>query len=162
MGTCPFQHAGVGIEDAGTGHRFVGCLVMDEFSETTNPAWTGIRGLCPRCQKGSLFAGFLKLAPRCKVCGLDYSFADPADGPAFFAMTIVAVPALAFALWFHLRFEPPVWMHLIVTAPVTIGACMLLLRPLKGWLICSQYFHKAQEGTIDRDWHAAKVKQRQE
>jgi hypothetical protein len=31
---------------------------------------------------------------------------------------------------------------------------MLLLRPLKGWLVCSQYFHKAQEGSIDREWHA--------
>ena len=30
--------------------------------------------------------GFLTLAPRCDRCGLDYSFADSADGPAFFVM----------------------------------------------------------------------------
>lgn len=120
------------------------------FRETDNPAMTGILGRCPRCQQGHLFSGFLKLAPRCEVCGLDYSFADPADGPAFFAMTIAAVPALAFALWLQFTFEPPIWVHLFTTLPVTLIACMLLLRPLKGWLVCSQYFHKAEEGKLDR------------
>jgi uncharacterized protein (DUF983 family) len=120
---------------------------------TDNPMKTGILGLCPRCQKGSLFRGFIRLAPRCEVCGLDYSFADPADGPAFFAMSIVAVPALIFALWLQLTYEPPLWVHVLTTLPLTLGACVLLLRPLKGWLVCSQYFHKAEEGSIDREWH---------
>jgi uncharacterized protein (DUF983 family) len=48
----------------------------------------GLRGCCPRCGKGKLFAGFLALAPRCEHCGLVFSFADSADGPAFFVMFI--------------------------------------------------------------------------
>jgi uncharacterized protein (DUF983 family) len=135
---------------------------MDQagFTPTTNPMMTGILGRCPRCQKGHLFEGLIKLAPRCEVCGLDYSFADPADGPAFFAMSIVAVPALIFALWLQLTYEPPIWVHLITTLPLTVGACVACLRPLKGWLVCSQYFHKAEEGSIDRDWHARAVRDR--
>lgn len=125
---------------------------MTVYNETTNPALTGIKGLCPRCQTGRLFSGFLKLAPRCEVCGLDYSFADPADGPAFFSMSIVAFPALAFALWLQLTYDPPYWLHLFATLPLTAGAGILLLRPFKGWLVCSQYFHKAAEGIIDKDW----------
>ncbi|TIW05242.1 MAG: DUF983 domain-containing protein, partial [Mesorhizobium sp.] len=39
------------------------------------PWQVGIRGRCPRCGEGHLFDGFLKLAPKCEVCGLDYSFA---------------------------------------------------------------------------------------
>lgn len=123
------------------------------YTPTDNPMKTGIKGRCPRCQSGHLFDGFLKLAERCEVCGLDYSFADPADGPAFFAMTIAAVPALAFGVWFQLSFELPIWAHLVTTLPLTVVACMMLLRPLKGWLVCSQFFHKAEEGQIDRDWH---------
>ena len=126
-------------------------MIID-YNETTNPALTGFKGRCPRCQRGHLFNGVLSLAPSCEVCGLDYAFADPADGPAFFAMTIVAVPALAFALWLQLTCEPRLWVHLISTLPLTAGACVALLRPLKGWLVCSQYFHKAEEGRIDRDW----------
>lgn len=128
------------------------------YTPTTNPMLTGAMGRCPRCQQGHLFNGVLALAPRCEVCGLDYSFADPADGPAFFAMTIAAVPALAFALWLQLTYEPPIWVHVFTTLPVTLAACVALLRPLKGWLVCSQFFHKAEEGSIDFDWH----RQRQE
>lgn len=135
---------------------------MTTYNETTNPAMTGILGRCPRCQQGSLFRGFLKLAPRCEVCGLDYSFADPADGPAFFSMSIVAFPALAFALWLQLTYEPPIWVHLVTTLPLTVGACVVLLRPLKGWLVCSQYFHKAEEGSIDREWHQREANRQRE
>ncbi|MBP0441033.1 DUF983 domain-containing protein [Tianweitania sediminis] len=129
---------------------------MEDYEPTTNPALTGIKGRCPRCQKGHLFSGFLTLSQRCEVCGLDLTFADPADGPAFFAMSIVAVPALAFALWFQLSFEPPWWAHLFVTLPFTVLGCLLLLRPIKGWLVCSQYFHKAEQGSIDEQYHARK------
>ncbi|WP_426232268.1 DUF983 domain-containing protein [Pararhizobium sp. DWP3-4] len=126
---------------------------MPENSQTpSNPALTGIRDLCPRCQRGLLFVGLLKLAPRCDACGLDYSFADPADGPAFFAMTIVAVPALAFALWFQFAYEPRLRMHVFVTVPLTLMGSLLLLRPLKGWLVCSQYFYKAEQGSIALEW----------
>jgi uncharacterized protein (DUF983 family) len=128
---------------------------MSTPSNDLNPAVTGIKGRCPRCGEGRLFNGFLTLAPRCEHCGLDFSFADPADGPAFFSMSIVAVPALAFALWFQLSFEPPWWAHLLVTLPLTVIGCVALLRPLKGWLTCSQYFYKAEQGSIDHDWHAA-------
>jgi uncharacterized protein (DUF983 family) len=130
------------------------------YNVTDNPMMTGIKGRCPRCQEGHLFSGYLKLAPRCEICGLDYSFADPADGPAFFAMTIAAVPALAFGVWFQTTFSLPLWVHLVTTVPLTILCCLALLRPFKGWLVCSQFFHKAQEGSIDVEWHANAAVQR--
>lgn len=120
-----------------------------QFRPTDSPMKTGLRGLCPRCQAGHLFRGYLRLAPRCEVCGLDYAFADPADGPAFFAMSLAAVPALLFAVWMQTTFDPPVWAHLFTTLPVVLVACLGLLRPIKGWLVCSQYLHKAEQGRID-------------
>ena len=64
-----------------------------------SPFSTGIRGRCPRCGQGHLFKGFLTLRPNCEVCGLDYSFADPADGPAFFVICFACVPSVALAVW---------------------------------------------------------------
>ncbi|WP_292899101.1 DUF983 domain-containing protein [Nitratireductor sp.] len=125
-----------------------------QYTPTDNPMLTGTLGRCPQCQQGHIFKGYLQLAKSCEVCGLDYSFADPADGPAFFAMTIAAVPALAFGVWFQMAFELPLWVHVFTTVPLTILSCMALLRPLKGWLVCSQYFHKAEEGSIDHAWHS--------
>jgi len=116
-----------------------------------SPFTTGLRGRCPRCGKGRLFDGYLALKPRCDVCGLDFSFADPADGPAFFAICIACVPAVAFACWLEVVHSPPIWVHFLTSLPVTLVACLLPLRPLKGWLINSQYFYKAEQGTIDTD-----------
>ncbi len=49
----------------------------------------GLRGRCAWCGEGRLLDGFLTLKPRCEIRRLDTSFADPADGPAFFVMTAV-------------------------------------------------------------------------
>ncbi|ADH91657.1 protein of unknown function DUF983 [Ancylobacter novellus DSM 506] len=113
-----------------------------------SPFECGIRGRCPRCGQGHLFNGFLTLAPRCEVCGLDYSFADPADGPAFFVICFVCVPAVIFGLWLEVAFQVPYWVHLITTLPVLLITCIPPLRPLKGWLVASQYYYKAEEGRL--------------
>ena len=110
----------------------------------------GIRGRCPRCGEGKLFTGFLKLAPRCNVCGLDYSFADPADGPAFFVMMTMAFPVTAFGIWVELAYEPPLWVHFVTTLPMLLLACIPILRPIKGILVASQYLNKAEEGRFER------------
>ncbi|WP_406856046.1 DUF983 domain-containing protein [Alsobacter sp. KACC 23698] len=112
------------------------------------PTATGLRGRCPRCGKGHLFSGFLKLAPCCEVCGLSYDFADPADGPAFFAMMIMSFPVLGFALWYDAAYQPSWWGHLLVSLPLLLLLCVAPLRPLKGWLVCSQYYYKAEEGRL--------------
>ncbi|MFC0219295.1 uncharacterized protein (DUF983 family) [Pseudochelatococcus lubricantis] len=109
----------------------------------------GLRGRCPRCGEGHLFKGYLSLAPRCEVCGLDYSFADPADGPAFFAMWIGSIPALAFGIWLEMTFGAPLWVHFFTTFPLILIGCLAVLRPAKGWLVCSQYRHKAEEARFE-------------
>lgn len=113
-----------------------------------SPIRTGVFGRCPRCGEGHLFDGFLKLAPACEVCGLDFSFADPADGPAFFVMCFACVPAVIFAIWLEVAYEAPYWVHLVTTLPILLLTCVPPLRPLKGWLVASQYYHRAAEGRL--------------
>lgn len=113
------------------------------------PVSTGVRGLCPRCGQGSVFQGFLKLKPRCEVCGLNLAFADPADGPAFFSSMVMSFPVLGFIWWLDAHYEPSLYVHLLISLPMLLLACILPLRPLKGWLVASQYFHKAEEGRLD-------------
>jgi len=127
-------------------------MAQDQYSAQP-PIITGLKGRCPRCGEGKLFSGFIKLAPRCDVCGLDYSFADPADGPAFFVMCFGCVPAAVLAVWIEVAYQAPYWVHLFITLPFTLITCILPLRPLKGWLVASQYFHKAEEGRLDPRYH---------
>ncbi|MGQ7792282.1 DUF983 domain-containing protein [Faunimonas sp. B44] len=115
-----------------------------------NPFSVGLRGRCPRCGEGRLFAGFLRLEPRCRVCGLDLAFADSADGPAVFIILIVGFVVAAAALLVEVSFEPAAWVHVILWGPLVVFLSLALLRPFKGVLIALQYAHKAQEGEIDR------------
>lgn len=112
------------------------------------PVRVGLRGRCPRCGEGHLFKGFLALAPDCEVCGLDYSFADPADGPAFFVIIFVCIPSILFAVYAEVAYEPSLWFHVFASLPLILLTCVPPLRPLKGWLVASQYFHKAEEGRL--------------
>jgi uncharacterized protein (DUF983 family) len=116
------------------------------LAQRASPFHLGVRGLCPQCGQGHLFSGFLRLRPACEVCGLDFGYADPADGPAFFVMSVIAIPAVIFAGWLELRFEPAFWVHLVTTLPFLVLGSLALLRPFKGWLVCSQFIHKAEEG----------------
>lgn len=113
------------------------------------PIATGLRGRCPRCGQGHLFQGFLSLAPRCSVCGFDYSFADAGDGPAVFVIMIVGFVVAGAALITEVAYSPPIWVHFALWGPLVLILCLGMLRPLKGVLIALQYHHKAEQGRFD-------------
>jgi uncharacterized protein (DUF983 family) len=108
----------------------------------------GLSGRCPRCGDGRLFSGFISVAPRCEVCGLDYSFADAGDGPAVFVALFGGFIVLGAALWTEIVYQPPIWVHMAVFLPLTLVVCLGLLRPLKGVLIALQYRNKAELGRL--------------
>jgi uncharacterized protein (DUF983 family) len=114
-----------------------------------SPYAAGLAGRCPRCGKGKLFDGFLKLRPRCDVCGLDFAFADAGDGPAVFAIFIGGFVVAGLALLVEAVYQPPYWLHALLWGPLILAATLLPLRLLKGLLIALQYHHQAAEGRLD-------------
>ena len=88
------------------------------------PIISGLRCRCPRCGEGKLFRGFLTVAKECDACGLDYSFADPADGPAFFVMTAVGMVVIAVFTWVEVAYHPPLWVHFVTVFPALIIGCL--------------------------------------
>jgi len=122
---------------------------MAPLSPLPSPIKTGLLGLCPSCGKGKLFCGFLKVAPACSNCGLDFKFADSGDGPAFFVSIFGSFIVLGLALWTELNYEPPMWVHLVIFLPLTVVVCLGLLRPLKGLAVALQYRNKAGQGRLE-------------
>lgn len=112
------------------------------------PAYAGLLGRCPRCGAGNLFAGPLTIAPRCEVCGLDFGFADSADGPAVFVMLIMGFVAVGLALTIEAVWEPRAWVHAVVTLPLCAALCLGALRVFKGLLVFLQYRMRAGEGRV--------------
>jgi uncharacterized protein (DUF983 family) len=97
-----------------------------------------------------MLAGFLTVQSRCEACGLDFAFADSADGPAVFVMLTAGFVAVGAALAIEAAWEPPMWVHLAVTLPLAALICLATLRPLKGLLLTLQYRNKAEEGRLSR------------
>jgi uncharacterized protein (DUF983 family) len=109
----------------------------------------GLAGRCPRCGKGRLFQGFLNMRPRCEECGLDYSFIDSGDGPAVFVIMLAGFIVVGCALIVEVRYEPPLWVHALLWAPLILAITLLPLRPMKGLMIALQYHHKAAEARAE-------------
>jgi len=116
-----------------------------------DPVRAGLKGCCPRCGEGRLFDGLLTVKPRCAACGLDYSFADAGDGPAVFVILIVGFIVIGSVLWLQVNYAPPIWVHILLFAPLTIILSLLALRWCKGILIALQFRNNASQGQIDRD-----------
>jgi uncharacterized protein (DUF983 family) len=114
------------------------------------PIVAGLKGRCPRCGEGRLFASFLTVAKECEVCELDYSFADAGDGPAVFVILIVGFIVVGLALWLEVTSGPPLWLHFLLWIPLTLLLSLGSLRLIKGVLITLQYRNKAEEGRWDR------------
>jgi uncharacterized protein (DUF983 family) len=114
-----------------------------------DPVKAGIACACPRCGQGKLYDGLIKVRPACTACGLDYSFADAGDGPAVFVILIIGFVVVGLALWMEVNYNPPIWLHLLLWIPLTIGLSLWLLRVLKSLLIALQFKNKARPGEID-------------
>ncbi len=115
-----------------------------------SPFAAGLGGRCPRCGTASMFEGFIAVRPTCPACGLDYSFADAGDGPAVFIMLFAGFVLVGAALFVEIRYEPSVWVHLLIWPPLVVGVCLGLMRPFKGVLIALQFHNKAEQGRLER------------
>lgn len=121
---------------------------------------TGPLGKCPRCGQGHIFRGFLTVRDHCEICGLNYGFADPADGPAVFVQLFACVPGVIFIVMLEIMASPPLWVHLLVGIPVLLLTTVLPLRPIKGWLVAAQYVQNAQEAGTAELWAKLAVKKK--
>ncbi len=110
-----------------------------------SPFVAGLKCRCPRCGRGKLFAGYLKLAERCENCGLEFGFADSGDGPAVLIMLIVGFIIGGLALVTEMLFAPPILVHLLVWIPAALALSLWLLRPFKATFIALQFANDAGE-----------------
>lgn len=106
-------------------------------------------GRCPRCGQGRLFAGYLAIAPECTVCGQDFRAFDVGDGAAALVILVVGAIVCGLALWVEFTFQPPLWVHAVLWAPIIALLTIAFLRWTKSALLVLQYRHKAGEGRLE-------------
>lgn len=113
-----------------------------------SPIAAGIAARCPRCGRGRLFQGYIKIRPRCEVCGLDFAFANAGDGPAVFIIMLVGFVVVGGALAVEVNYQPPMWVHMAIWIPLTLVLALAILRPLKAFMIALQHARQAREGRL--------------
>ena len=116
---------------------------MTDYYSRVSTVRAGLKSACPRCGEGALYTGILTVRDSCAACGLDYGRLSGEDGAAFFVIVGYSALVIPLAVWFEFALTPPIWLHAVIWIPVVIGGSILLLRPLKAWMIAQQYVHKA-------------------
>ena len=122
----------------------------DNYYPELSPLTTGLTAKCPRCGRGKLFDGYLSVAKSCQNCRLSYAFADSGDGAAWFVMLFTCVVGVGSILGLEIAYAPPFWAHVLLAIPVLILMPLILLRPVKGFLLCQQWITKAREGRVEK------------
>ena len=122
--------------------------MSENYYPQLSPLSTGLAGKCPRCGRGKLFSGYLTVASSCKNCGLSFAFADAGDGATWFVMLFVCVVGVGSIVGVEIAYSPAFWVHLLIAIPTLILMPLILLRPVKGFLLCQQWNTKAREGQI--------------
>jgi uncharacterized protein (DUF983 family) len=92
----------------------------------------GLKGLCPACGKGRLFAGYLRVAEACESCDAPLGRLRADDAPPYFTILITGHVLVPGVLWIEKAYMPPIWLHMVVWLPLFTIICILLLRPIKG------------------------------
>ena len=114
-------------------------------TDLPSPWAAGLLCKCPACGRGALFRGFLTVRQRCLQCDADFSGQDSGDGPVPFVIFLVGAIVVGLALYSEVRYEPPVWLHLLLWLPLTVVLVLLLIRPAKALIIAFQYKHRRDD-----------------
>ncbi len=110
------------------------------------PVAGALKGLCPRCGAKTLFDGPVAFADRCTSCGLDFTQFNVGDGPAAFLTLILGAIVVGLAVTLQLKFDPPLWIQMVIWIPVTAAGVVLSLRLAKAALLAAEYRNAAREG----------------
>jgi uncharacterized protein (DUF983 family) len=98
-----------------------------------------LAGRCPNCGEGRLFAGYLRVAATCEVCGHDLSRYHADDGPAYFTILIVGhlviAPLLFVSLGFNFIWQSNPFLIAAIACPVIVAITLVMLPRIKGAFI---------------------------
>jgi len=98
-----------------------------------------LSGLCPRCGAKTLFEGPAALAEECRACGLDLLALERGGRFVGVVTMLLALVLIMAALGLDEWLRPPLWLSLLVWAPVTVGSVVFALRFYKTMWVYHQF-----------------------
>ena len=101
----------------------------------------GLRGRCPKCGEGRLYASYLKVVDQCPACNEPLGHIRADDGPPFFAMFIAMILTALAGVGIHAFMPMGVWALVTVLCVFALVLCIVLLPPIKGIMVGIMWAH---------------------
>lgn len=79
-----------------------------------------------------MFQGYLTPNKKCSDCAFNFETLNADDGPAYIAMGLVCLFVVPFFFIAQALYEPPFWLALVISLPLTLGIILGLLPLVKG------------------------------
>jgi uncharacterized protein (DUF983 family) len=114
-----------------------------------SPIAAGLRGVCPRCARASIFKNLLVVRDVCPACALPIKEFDLGDGAIVLVILFGGGLVTGLGVWAQFNLGLPDWLLLALFLPFAALVCIGLLRPFKATLLAMIYHHKAGEGRLD-------------
>jgi len=99
----------------------------------------GLKGKCPRCGDGNLFAKWLKVTPQCTGCKQELHHERAQDFPPYIVITIVGHIVVTALMIVEANVDLLLSTHLFIWIPLTIVLSLALLQPVKGGVVGMQW-----------------------
>lgn len=119
--------------------QIFGSEAPDEERSFMKAAMRGFACKCPSCGEGKVFDGFLSVTPVCEACSEDLSHQRADDLPAYlniFVVGHVVIGAMMVLMTWDLM---GMWATMAVTIFLCVAASIVLMRPLKGMVVGTQW-----------------------
>ena len=92
----------------------------------------GARGRCPCCGEAGLFASWLRPTEACARCDARLAQVKADDAPPYVVVFLVGHLVIATAVLLDTALVLSPWVEAAVLIPLTLGASLGLLQPVKG------------------------------
>jgi uncharacterized protein (DUF983 family) len=99
----------------------------------------GLRGRCPACGEGKLFASFIRSNETCGHCGEELHHHRADDMPAYLVIFIVGHLVVGAYMGVDMVVTWSPFQHMALWLPMTAILSLLLLQPVKGAVIGLQW-----------------------
>ena len=99
----------------------------------------GVKGRCPACGGGRLFARFLKPFDRCGACDEDLSHQRADDFPSYIVILLLGHVLAPVMIALETSVRPPLWAYMVLGPLSAAVLALLFIQPVKGGVIGLQW-----------------------
>lgn len=111
----------------------------DDLRPTGPAILRGLRGRCPACGEGHIFARFLKAAPACPQCGLRLDLHQADDFPAYIVILLLGHILVPLMIEVNAALDIPLGWQALIWPGLAIALAVAMIQPVKGAVIALQW-----------------------